>query len=182
MDLKINTPVDNAGVPRNDAAPIVFIAIVEQEAKLPVQGWATVRPLTAFIDLVKGQASVDDVPLVIAVPDVDADLAKVRLVCDNAGTIGVRVVQVKGLTAYLPSPRALTAFWGADFITWEDWMIDAEEATRLGNIAKMDALDSDEKRLATSQRSDGTVKAFQKAGVGAPDADADDLGMDKVSF
>lgn len=182
MDLKIHTPVDNAGVPRDDTAPIVFIAIVEQEATLPKQSWASVRPLTGFIDLVKGQASVNDVPLVIAVPDVDGDIAKVRLVCDNAGTIGVRVVQVKGLTAYLPSPRALAAFWGADSITWEDWMIDAEEAVRLGNIAERDALDSDEKRLAASQRSDGSVKAFLKAGAGSPDADADDLGMDRVSF
>lgn len=183
MDLKIMTPVDNAGVPRDEAAPVVFIAVVEEGAVLPEQAWATVRILASFTDLVTGQKSDVATPVVIAVPDVDTDLAKVRLVCDNAGTIGIRVVQVKGITSYPPSPRARTAFWGADFINWGDWLIDAEEATRLANVASRDAMDSDEKKIAAAQRANGSVKAFSKAGTGAePDADEDDLGMDKVSF
>lgn len=182
MDLKIMTPVDNAGVQKDASAPVVFVAIVEEGAKLPEQAWATIRLYSTFQDLVIGQTEDVASPTVIAVPDTDQHISKVRLVCDNVGTIGIRVVQVKDLTPYVPSPRASTAFWGADSINWGDWQIDAEEALRTANIAQRATLDVDERKLEDAQRADGSVKKFAKAGQGAAEPVDDDFALEQVTF
>lgn len=184
MDLRIKTPVDNAGIEVNEDAPVVFLAIVEEGATLPEQKWASVKLITSFVDLVSGQSGKDgSLPIIVAVPDTDAFIAKVRLVCDNVGTIGVRVIRVNDLTGYVPSPKAVSAFWGADQISWKDWALDAEEAMRTANIVDRAGMDSDERRLEDAKRKDGTVKPFAAVHAGGvlPPPD-EDLSMDKVAF
>lgn len=184
MDLRVNTPVDNTGVKTDDKAPVVFVAVVEEGASLPEQKWATVKLFKRFPDLVTGQdASEGEIPVIVAVPDTDDLISKVRLVCDNVGTIGIRVVRVNDLTSYVPSPRAVSAFWGADQISWKDWALDAEEAARSANLAERSGLDADERRVEDARRKDGSIKPLSVVNSGGelPPPD-DDLTMDKVSF
>lgn len=184
MDLRIRKPVDNAGITLDEKAPVVFVSVVEEGASLPEQKWATVKLLTSFSDLVIGQHENEgSLPVIIAVPDTDVNIAKVRLVCDNVGTIGLRVVRVNDLTGYVPSPRAVAAFWGADQISWKDWALDAEEATRAANIIDRAGMDGDERRVDDARRKDGTIKplSITQAGGTLPPPE-DDMDMDKVAF
>lgn len=160
MDLSIYKPVDNAGLVQHEDLPMVYVAVVARPADPPAVSWANFRPLERFADLVNHPFDEGSKPTIILVPDEDALLAQVRLVCDNATVIGVQVIRVDGLTDHVISQVASTAFWGAKRIDWEDWKQTAEEDARIVEVVKRGALDSDERKIVDSRRKDGSIKAF----------------------
>lgn len=192
MDLKIFKPL-SATAELLDL-PVVYVAIgnPEGDASLVAQPWFTLHPFIGFKDLVNGQAP-DEAPRIVIVPDYDKHLKQVQLVCNNASTVECSLVWVKGLGTYSPSAQAEASFWNVQFVNFDDWRLEAEEALRASTLAARAALGPDELARVDATRSSGKIKAFahnEKVIVSkgepphevSPDDAVDSMGVESLSF
>lgn len=137
--------------------PPVYVTIVAdvEGTELPSITWADIVELSSFTQLVTPN---EERITIIAVKDIDAELAKVQLVAENPSSCGVQIHHVTDVVDYVQSAFADKCFWNSPVIPFLEWEHQVVEAAREAELARRATLDPDERRKEDNTRADGTVK------------------------